>query len=199
MKSTLPDSLQRHHDVAPPGVSRRLIAIPGPTCGVRRLLAGLQRRRDGKTIRDRAIIRLLFDLALHRGELVGLALEPLDLDAGIVAVLGKGDGEREQLTLPHEPAAALRAGIEVRRRSQDRLFTNFDRADKGRRPTATSVYRMGTPARRARPHDLRYGVVRMKGHGTTDARQRLTSAAPARSRALRRHTRRPPRRALGPR
>jgi integrase/recombinase XerC len=69
-------------------------------------------------------------------------MEHLDLVAGVVAVLGKGDGERELLTLPHETAVALRAWIDVRGEEPGPLFVNFDRAGKGRRLTATSVYRM---------------------------------------------------------
>lgn len=91
-------------------------------------------------------------------------MEHLDLDAGTVAVLGKGDGERELLTLPHETAAALRAWINVRGEEPGPLFVNFDRAGKGQRLTATSVYRMvrqlGERARvRVRPHGLRHGAI----------------------------------------
>jgi len=147
------EKLKRYRDTRGPGLD-----------GVRRLLAGLERRRDGKAIRDRAIVRLLFDLALRRGELVGLDLEHLDLAAGTFAVLGKGDGERELLTLPHETTSALRAWIEVRGPEPGPLFVNVDWAGKGRRLTATSVYRMvrqiGEGAGvRVRPHGLRRGAI----------------------------------------
>jgi integrase/recombinase XerC len=147
------EKLKRYRDTRGPGLD-----------GVRRLLASLERRRDPKAIRDRAIVRLLFDLALRRGELVGLDLEHLDLGAGAVAVLGKGDGERELLTLPHETAATLRAWLELRGDEPGPLFVNFDRAGKGQRLTTTSVYRMvrrlGDQAGvRVRPHGLRHGAI----------------------------------------
>jgi integrase/recombinase XerC len=79
-------------------------------------------------------------------------------------VLGKGDQDRELLTLPHETAAALRAWITVRGEEPGPLFVNFDRAGKGRRLAATSVYRMvrelGQRAGvRARPHGLRHRAI----------------------------------------
>ena len=152
------EKLKRYRDTRGPSLD-----------GVRRLLASLERRWDDKTIRDRAIVRLLFDLALRRGELVGLDLEHLDLVAGTVAVLSRGNGERELLTLPAETQAALRDWIEVRRfyaEGPGPLFTNFARARarKGRRLSATSVYRLvrrlGERAGvRARPHGLRHGAI----------------------------------------
>ena len=57
---------------------------------MRRLLAGLDEREDAKASRDRALLRLAFELGLRRGEFAGLDLEQLDLEAGTLAVLGKG-------------------------------------------------------------------------------------------------------------
>jgi Phage integrase family len=179
------EKLKRYRDTRGPGLD-----------GVRRLLAGLEHRRDGKAIRDLAIVHLLFDLALRRGELVGLDLEHLDLVAGTVAVLGKGHGERELRTLPHETAAALRAWIEVRSEEPGPLFVNFDRAGKGSRLTATSVYRMvrqlGERAGlRARPDGLRHGADHggplpqrrrrpHSGHGRSETSPELESTSSSR-------------------
>ncbi|HUW45601.1 MAG TPA: tyrosine-type recombinase/integrase [Dehalococcoidia bacterium] len=46
--------------------------------------------RDFLARRDMAIIRLLLDTGLRRGELAGLKMEDVDLDAQTVTVLGKG-------------------------------------------------------------------------------------------------------------
>ena len=46
--------------------------------------------RDFTSRRDSAIIRLLIDAGLRRGELAGLTLEAVDLDAQTVTVVGKG-------------------------------------------------------------------------------------------------------------
>jgi integrase/recombinase XerC len=58
--------------------------------GFRQLLAVLADRSNPKAVRDRALLRLLYDLGLRRAEVVGLDTEDLDLAAGTVAVLGKG-------------------------------------------------------------------------------------------------------------
>jgi integrase/recombinase XerC len=81
-----------------------------------------------------------------------------------VAVRGKGREGLEQLTLPQETGATLRAWVAVRGSEPGPLFTNVDRAGKGHRLTATSVYRMvrdlGVQAGvKARPHGLRHSAI----------------------------------------
>lgn len=123
------------------------------------------RAGDGaKPIRDRAILRLMYDVALRRAEVVRLDVEDVDLEAATVAVLGKGRSERERLTLPAPTVAALTAWLELRGTAPGPLFTNFDRAQKGERLTGRSVYRvvkrLGERAGvRARPHGLRHAAI----------------------------------------
>lgn len=136
---------------------------PGRT-GFRRLLEELDERLDAKGKRDRAVLHLLFDLALRRGEVVSLDTADTDLEAGTVDVLGKGRTERVRLTLPDPTKAALRSWLEVRGPEAGPLFVNFDRAGKGRRMTGTSVYRLvrelGEDAGlRVRPHGLRHAAI----------------------------------------
>jgi integrase len=107
-----------------------------------RLLGALEKRQDAKAARDRALLRLAFDLGLRRGELASLDLEHLDLGEGTLAVLGKGQEGRELLTLPPETVAVLHAWLEQRGRKPGPLFFNFDRAGKGQRLTSTSIYRI---------------------------------------------------------
>jgi integrase/recombinase XerC len=131
---------------------------------MRQLLAALNEREDAKAARDRAILRLAFDLGLRRGELASLDLEHVDLEAGTVAVLGKGQEGRELLTLPPETVMVLRAWLEQRRLEPGPLFLNFDRAGKGRRLTSTSIYRvvreLGDQVDiRARPHGIRHAAI----------------------------------------
>jgi len=47
-----------------------------------------------RALRNRAIIWLLVDTPIRRGELAGLSVDDVDLDAGIVKVMGKGRRER---------------------------------------------------------------------------------------------------------
>jgi integrase len=65
------EKLERHRDTRGPGLG-----------GMRRLLGALEERQDAKAVRDRALLRLAFDLGLRWGELASLELEHLDLDAG---------------------------------------------------------------------------------------------------------------------
>lgn len=144
---------ERYRDTRGPGLN-----------GVRRLLGALDDRHDPKAVRDRAIIRLLHDMALRRGEIVTLDFDHLDLKAGTVAVRGKGRESQELLTLPQETAATLRAWVALRGSEPGPLFTNFDRAGKGQRLAATSIYRMvrdlGIQAGvKARPHGLRHSAI----------------------------------------
>ena len=60
----------------------------------------LTKRKDPKSMRDRALLRCLYDLGLRRAEVLNLDLEDMDLEAGTVAVLGKGRTSKVKLTLP---------------------------------------------------------------------------------------------------
>ena len=51
-------------------------------------------------MRDRAVVRLLFDLGLRRIEVGRLDRADLDLRAATLDVLGKGRREKVRLTLP---------------------------------------------------------------------------------------------------
>ncbi len=136
---------------------------PGRT-GFRRLLDELDERRDAKGKRDRAVLRLLFDLALRRGEVVSLDFEDVDLEAGTLDVLGKGRTEKSRLTLPEPTKAALVSWLETRGTEPGPLFVNFDHAGKGRRLTGRSVCRLvrrlGEAAGlKVRPHGLRHAAI----------------------------------------
>jgi integrase/recombinase XerC len=141
----------------------------GPdVAGARRLAGGLG-RQDAKGARDRAILRLLWDLGLRRNEVAELDLEHLDLDAGTVDVREKGAQDRVPLSLPEETAAALQAWLDVRSRQPGPLFTSLDRAAGSRstelqRLSTTSIYRelrrLGDRVQvKARPHGVRHGAI----------------------------------------
>lgn len=145
---------QSYRDTRGPGVD-----------GVRALLAPLARRRDAKAVRDFAIVRLLFDLALRRAEVVGLDLEHVEWATGRLSILGKKRQERELVTLPAPTRAALEAWVAIRGREAGPLFTNFDRAKKGARLTGRSVARLVLEAGETaglgvvRPHGLRHSAI----------------------------------------
>jgi integrase/recombinase XerC len=121
---------------------------------------------DGpKTRRDRAILRLLYERGLRRGEVVALDLEDVDLAARTIAVLGKGRTAKEPLTIAPSTAAALAAWIEVRGKHPGPLFEPLDHAHRGRtRLTGAGVYEVVRELGLAvglhvRPHGLRHAGI----------------------------------------
>jgi len=138
--------------------------------GWRRLLEAALAAGDGpKARRDRALLRLLHDNALRRGEVVALDVEDLDLEGARVAVVGKGQTDRRWLTLNGPTAQALRDWLAARGVAPGPLFVNFDPARKGTgRLTADGLHEvvraLGRKAglgRAVRPHGLRHqGITR---------------------------------------
>lgn len=61
---------------------------------LRKLLEACERDRTPMGRRDEAIIRMLVDTGIRRGELLGLRVSDVDLDDGLLTVTGKGDRTR---------------------------------------------------------------------------------------------------------
>lgn len=140
---------------------------PG-THGVRQLLATLSQQTDARGIRDRAIVRLLYDRALRRAEVVSLDVEHVNLDASAIAVMGKGRRERVWYTVPPQTLAAIRAWLAVRGSAPGPLFVNLSPARKSalERLTGRSLQRnLGKLGERAglvgrvRPHGIRHTAI----------------------------------------
>lgn len=132
--------------------------------GFQRLLEELEGRKDEKAVRDRAILWLLYGLALRRGEVVSLDLADLDLENGTLRIQGKGRSYKEALSLPPKVKAALALWLEVRGSEQGPLFTNFDRRGGRGRLTGTGLYKLvqelGAGAgMTVRPHGLRHAAI----------------------------------------
>jgi integrase/recombinase XerC len=136
---------------------------PG-TEGYRGLLAQLDGKTDRRSIRDRAIVRLLYDLGLRRAEVTRLDLADYDQVRSTMMVLGKGRLEKVRLTLPPATSAAIVAWLAVRPAvASVALFVRVDRRDAGRLDGST-VYRivrqLGEAAGiHARPHGLRHSSI----------------------------------------
>jgi integrase/recombinase XerC len=133
--------------------------------GFRDMLYVLDQRKDTKAVRDRAILRCLFDLGLRRAEVLHLDLHDLDLRAETLAVLGKGRTQKEMLTLPPETKAAIEAWLIVRGDGAGPLFHSLDRARKGTgRLTGAGLYdvvrKLGNKAGlKVWPHGLRHAAI----------------------------------------
>jgi len=128
----------------------------------RDMLAAASAQRPGRAERDVAILRLLHDLGLRRGELVSLDLADVDLTRATIMVKGKGRTQVAPITLPSPTKAALAKWIIVRGPAPGPVFTNFNRAQKDPgRLTGAAIYNLvrslgGDVGALVRPHGLRH-------------------------------------------
>lgn len=110
--------------------------------------------------RDRALLELLYSSGIRVSELVGLDINRLDLDLGIVKVMGKGRKERI-VPVGAKAIEALTAYLDLRGNGHEEspLFVNL----RGGRLTARSVARVvkkharnSAIFRKISPHSLRH-------------------------------------------
>jgi len=149
---------------------------------------------DFASIRDRAILELLYATGLRVGELAGLDAEDLDVSAGLVRVLGKGNKERIVPFGEKARSAMLRwlaCAEPIRRREPEAVFLNM----RGTRLTDRSVRRIldrrlreAAIAARISPHALRHtfathmlgagadlrAIQELLGHASLSTTQRYT-------------------------
>jgi len=132
--------------------------------GFKKMVEVLHGEPDPKSIRDLAILRLLFGMALRRGEVCSLDLSHLDLEAGRLSVMGKGRTQRESLSIPAKVLDSIKAWVAVRGETPGALFTSLDRAHRGHRLDGSAVYRIISELGQAvglatRPHGLRHAGI----------------------------------------
>ena len=143
-------------------IATRPVAAPRATAGCSNTSTGAG---IPKAIRDRAIVRLLFERALRRNEVASLDVEHVALDAATISVRGKGHTDRECLTLAEPTRRALADWLAIRGGEPGPLFTNFDRARKGNgRLTGAGIWAIVTALGEAtgqtvRPHGLRHAAI----------------------------------------
>jgi integrase/recombinase XerC len=157
---------------------------------------GLPEKPSGRPrergLRDHAILELLYSSGLRVSELVGLNSNRLDLDLGVVRVMGKGRKERI-VPVGMKAIDALKAYLGERGviKEEDPLFVNFS----GGRLTARSVGRLVKKYtrhsgifRKVSPHSLRHTfathlldagadireIQEMLGHSSLSTTQRYT-------------------------
>ncbi len=147
---------------------------------------------EGKYLRDRAILELLYSSGLRVSELVGLNSNQLDLDLGIVRVMGKGRKERIV------PVGVKAIGV-LKRYMEERGGLKEDKPifinSRGGRLTTRSVGRLikkysrqSGIFRKVSPHSLRHTfathlldagadireIQEMLGHSSLSTTQRYT-------------------------
>jgi integrase/recombinase XerC len=146
------------------------------------LTAAKERATTPRGKRDLALLRLMHDLGLRRGEVVALDLADLDLEAGTVAVVGKGKAEKTNLTLNPPTLAALADWAIARGDWPGPLFVRLDRAAGPGRPgrldagnvarVSHSLGRRAGVARGTNPHGLRHqGITRALDLANGDVRR----------------------------
>lgn len=138
----------------------------GPTKRqVEALLSHLEDAETSAELRDRALVRLLFDLALRRGEAVSVDLADVELDEGVLLVRGKGRVGKTAMGLPRATSDALRAWITARGDEPGPLFHGLVKGRPPSRLSGTSVSRIVRELGRAvgierlRPHGLRHAAI----------------------------------------
>lgn len=148
---------QTYRDTRGPGIA-----------GTQALLGSALTKSGGKSARDVAIIRVMFDLGLRRAEVAGLDVEDVERTGKVLWVLGKGRSQKEARTLPAPTLAAIDAWLEERAgiagADEPALFVNVSQFHRGRRITGHGVYYvirdLGDVAGiRARPHGLRHASI----------------------------------------
>ncbi|MCO5388662.1 MAG: tyrosine recombinase XerC [Desulfosporosinus sp.] len=103
-------------------------------------VAGLLGAPDGTDLlgcRDKVILELLYGSGLRVSELVGLDRNNLDLDSGLIRVLGKGSKERV-VPVTNYSIAAIKAYLGMRADQEPALLLNY----QGTRLTERSVRRI---------------------------------------------------------
>lgn len=136
--------------------------------GTRAMLAQACTQEPLKAARDVALIRLMFDLGLRRGEICGLCLTDLDAANHRLWIKGKGRTQKEVRTLPDVTLAVLNDWLERRKRiadpSETAVFVGLAGRAHGKRITGRGLHHviaeLGTEIGiKTRPHGLRHASI----------------------------------------
>jgi integrase/recombinase XerC len=136
--------------------------------GTRAMLAKARAQSPLKAARDAALVRLMFDLGLRRGEVTGLDLEDLEPKERRLWIRGKGRAQKEARTLPEPTLAALAAWIDVRAAilplNQTAMFVGLAGRVRGQRLTGRGLYHVvavlgAAVGLKTRPHGLRHASI----------------------------------------
>ncbi|SDG07679.1 tyrosine recombinase XerC [Desulfosporosinus hippei] len=100
-------------------------------------LLGAPDESDLLGCRDKVILELLYGSGLRVSELISLDLDSLDLDSGLIRVLGKGNKERV-VPVTNYAIQAIKTYLEMRANNNKALLLNY----KGTRLSERSVRRI---------------------------------------------------------
>ena len=118
--------------------------------------------------RNYALILLLFQNALRRGEVVGCNVSHFDPAAKTLSIQGKGKRDRTRIDLSPSVVEAIQQWLSMRGEVNlnGPLFCALDRSHKGSRLTGTSIYRIvrhlaqdAEVSDRFSPHKIRHSAI----------------------------------------
>ena len=134
-----------------------------------RQILAVPQRDTLKGKRDYAILRLLWDNALRRSEVVGADIQDLDTEGRSLLILGKGQGTSKQaITLSSPTVQSIIDWLQARKELDVKkpLFIALDRASYGHRLTGEAIYKLVTKVAKAAgitkklsPHRIRHSVI----------------------------------------
>ena len=126
--------------------------------------------------RDYAILRLLWENALRRGEVVKCNIADYDQEGKTLAIIGKGRGsQKELINLSEKAAEAINEWLQARGEAgpDEPLFTALDNVNRGHRLTGESIhYITRTAGKQAgvkkvlSPHKIRHSSITAALHHT---------------------------------
>lgn len=116
--------------------------------------------------RDRALLVLLYNNALRRGEAVAMNIGDVDFDRQTITITGKGHREPVKLTVSEQTLNALTGWIRCHPNPmvEQPLFVSLDNRSRGKRLTGRSAARIVRSAATkagtsATPHGLRHTAI----------------------------------------
>lgn len=136
--------------------------------GMREMLLKID-RDSPKGKRDFAILRLLWDNALRRNEVVGANIGDFDFEGRSLQILGKGRGsQKSSISLSIGTAKAIQEWLSVRetKGKEQPLFPSLDPAHRGHRLTGTAIYQIVEKlaiaagiTKKMSPHRIRHSAI----------------------------------------
>lgn len=135
--------------------------------GIQKMLNAID-RSSAEGLRNYALVLLLFQNALRRGEVVGCNVSHFDPIAKTLSIQGKGKRDRMRIDLSLSVVAAIAAWLENRGEAglNAPLFCALDRNHRGHRLSGTSVYtivrslaKTAGVSDRFSPHKIRHSAI----------------------------------------
>jgi len=120
--------------------TKKTVQIPFSEEEITDVILGIE-PNSFKTSRDLTIVTMFYATGVRRSELVGMKLQDLDLDNGLIKVLGKRKKERYMPLLP-ELAKQLNVYLGFREALTSKNSTDLFLTEKGDKIYETLVYRI---------------------------------------------------------